>query len=346
MDRSRPPQEWFEMPELRRRKLAAAVWVPLRSTETVIDKGKIGSPGYLEEVFYSGSVAFPRDKRADAENLEWSDIGLHNTGPYAFRDHPYKPVEVFQYNDGVDLGVDLVFVQQFAHARVWHLSQDLVLALRLLQEGDEWLRPEEGYVVVARQRRDSKGKIFAIEIRGDFLRDYLAARGLALRLYYYRSRTAVMDDASHLNWPDGEIIEKRPHDHFTARVYETGADGGPYGAGIAVFRAWRTDVDHNEDVPVFGPENDANTDSKSSSYSRSGPKYYRAQGELWRGEWIEPSERSERVRGDRPTEVVTFVVDAAGTRQPDSALDNEDVGRYLWFDPQVISVLLNGATAD
>jgi hypothetical protein len=107
-----------------------------------------------------------------------------------------------------------------------------------------------------------------------------------------------------------------------------------------VFRAWRTDVDHSEDVPVFGPESDANTGGESSSYSRLGPKYYRAQGELWRGEWIEPSERSERVRGDRSAEVVTFIVDAAGTRQPDSELNNEDVGRYLWFDPQLISVLL------
>jgi hypothetical protein len=340
MEPIRPSQEWFEMPELRRRKLATAVWVPLRAAETIVSRGELGRPGYVEEVFYAGSVAFPHDRHTEAEKLDWPSIGLHNTGPYAFRDHPYKPVEVYQCNDGEDLGVDLVFVQEFGHKRVWHLSQDLVMALHLLQEGDQWLRPEEGYTVVARQRRNAEGEIVAIEIRSEFLRDYLAARNMHLRLYYYRSRTAVMEDAAHLTWPEGEIVENKEHDRFAARVYAAGQDGGPYGASVAVFQMWRTDVDHDEDVPVFGQENDTNTGGKSSSYSKLGPKYYRAQGELWRGEWIDCSERSERVRGDPSAEVVNFVVDAAGARQPDTALNNENVGRYLWFDPQIITSLL------
>lgn len=335
-----PPQEWFEMPDLRRRRIATAVWVPLRLTESTFERSRIGRPGYAEEVFYVGSVAFPADKRDEAEKLDWDDIGLHHTGPYAFRNHPYKPIEVYQRNDGEDLGIDLCFVQEFAGKRVWHLSQDIVFALRLIQENDEWLRPEEGYLVAARQRRDASGDVIGIEVRGDILRDYLAARGLALRVYYYRARTAVMTDATHIQWPNDEIDEARPHDRFNARVYAVGADGAPHGASVAVLHAWRTDVDHEEDVPVFGHENDTNTDGTSSSYKRGGPKYFRAQGELWRGEWIEPAERSERVRGDTPTETVNFVVDAAGTRQPDTALNDEDAGRYLWFDPHVILTLL------
>ena len=71
-----------------------------------------------------------------------------------------------------------------------------------------------------------------------------------------------------------------------------------------------------------------------------GPKYFRAEGELWRAEWIEAADRSERVRGDESSEVVTFIVDAGGARQPHAELDHEDVGRYLWFDPHVMPVLL------
>jgi hypothetical protein len=335
-----PPQGWFEMADLRRRRIATAVWVPLRATETIFGRGEINQPGYAEEVFYVSSVAFPAEKRDEAEKLDWHEIGLHQTGPYAFRDHPYKPIEVYQRNDGEDLGIDLCFVQEFSGKRVWHLSQDVVFALGLIQENDEWLRPEEGYLVAARQRRDNSGDVISIGIRSDILRDYLAARRLALRVYYYRSRTAVMMDASHIRWPDGSINETRPHDRFTAGVYAIGADGGSHGAGVAVIHVWRTDVDHEEDVPVFGQENDANTDATSSSYKRGGPRYFRAQGELWRGEWIEPAERSERVRGDAPAETVNFIVDAAGKHQPDRALNSEDVGRYLWFDPDVILTLL------
>ncbi len=188
-----PPQSWFEMADLRRRWFANAVWVPLRAIESQ-EQGTYGRPGYTGETLAVGSVAFPLDKRDEAEKLGWVDIGIsHNGGPYAFREGGYKPCEVYQYRDGEDLGVDLVFEQHInsAQGRVWHLSQDLVLALRLLQDGDRWVRPEEDYVEVVRQRRDAEGKIVTIEIRSEFLRDYLAARGMALRLAYYRERMAV-----------------------------------------------------------------------------------------------------------------------------------------------------------
>jgi len=34
---------------------------------------------------------------------------------------------------------------------------------------------------------------------------------------------------------------------------------------------------------------------------------------------------------------ISYIIDAAGRRQPSSELDHEDVGRYLWFDPRVIT---------
>jgi hypothetical protein len=192
-----------------------------------------------------------------------------------------------------------------------------------------------------RRRRfaNAEGEIVAIEIRNDCLRDYLAARGLALRLCYYRSRTATMTDASHLSWPEAGLSDQLQHDRFEARVSEVDETGGQYGAGVAVFTMWRTDVDPEEDVPVFGKETGANTDGGSRHFQRGGVKYFRAQGELWRSEWIEPADRSERVRGDDPAERPTFIVDAAGERWS-SKLYDQDIGRYLWFDPKLVPALL------
>ena len=187
-----PAQSWFEMADYRRRRFAAAVWVPLRASEKLVGEGEYCYPGWKEEFFIAHTIAFPPDKRSEADRLDWQDFG-HSRGPYAYRDGRYKPCEVYQRNDHEDLGVALVFEQHLGngHPPIWHLNQDLVMALQLLQDGDQWVRPEEDYAVVARQRRDAEGLITAIEIRGDCLRDYLAARGLALRLYYFRSRTAV-----------------------------------------------------------------------------------------------------------------------------------------------------------
>ena len=152
-------QQWFEMPDLRRRRFATAVWVPLRASETVNSEGQYGQPDSYEELVYAGSVAFPPASRPLAEKLGWSDLGLHSAGPYAFKDKPYKTAEIFQYNDGEDVGIDLIFEQRVSgHSNIWHINPDLILALGLIQEGDTWVRPEEGYVEVMRQRRDESGK--------------------------------------------------------------------------------------------------------------------------------------------------------------------------------------------
>jgi hypothetical protein len=336
-------QQWLEMLDLRRRRFATAVWVPMRASETVRSNGQYGQPDSHEELFCAGSVCFPPNSKALAETLGWSDLGLiHSGGPYAFKDKPYKTAEVYQYNDGEDLGVELIFDQNISgHPNTWHVNPDLILALGLIQEGDLWVRPEESYVDVIRQRRDKSGKVIAIEIRSEFLRDYLAARGLALRIAYYRRRMTVLRENPGFDWPSGSIEATQPHDRFEARIFEVDETGGPFGGSVAVFHAWRTDVDPDEDVPVFGPSSDSNTDGRSTTYTREGKKFFRAEGELWREEWIEPSGRSERVRGDEPTEQVFFTVDAAGDRLPSTALNDEDIGRYLWFDPRVALALIS-----
>lgn len=103
---SNRPQTWFEMNDVRKRALARSVWIPLRACRTV--KGDDGT----EEVFCAGGIAFPPDKRVEAEKLGWSDLGLVNEGKsFAFDDGGYKSVEIYQRNDKEDLGVDLIFVQ-------------------------------------------------------------------------------------------------------------------------------------------------------------------------------------------------------------------------------------------
>lgn len=338
------PADWFEMADLRRRRFAASVWVPLRVSETTVYSGSHGQPGNKEETLAAGCIAVPLALRAEAEKLGWTDIGLKNSGgPFAFKDGRYKTFDIYQYLDGEDFGVNLVIDQSFdgARSRIWHVSQDLILALGLVQEGEVWVKPEEGFVEVMRQRRDLKGDVVAIEIKSEFLRDYLAARGMALRLYYYRSRMEVMPDASHIVWTEQSADKKDPHDRFETRVFGVDKKGGAYGAGVGVYKVWRTDVDNEEDVPNFGPETEDNTAGRSFRFTRQGEKFYRVEGELWRAEWIEPAPRSERVRGDEPDHYLSYVVDAAGKRESGEKLNNEDIGLYLWFDPQVIPTLSN-----
>ncbi len=213
-------QDWFEMRNIRRRHFTDAVWVPLRTSEHIEEVGHIGDLGYRAEFLGLGSVAFPLAKRSDAKGLGWSDIGLgHTQGVYASSKF-YKPADVHWQDDGIDLGVELVLDQSFSgmEPNEWHLNQDVIFALKLLREKDEWVCPTEDYKVVARLRRDSVHHPISLEIKNEFLRDYLAARQMVLRIALYRERQIVVEAAPQFSWPKGELIEVNTDDRFEGRV--------------------------------------------------------------------------------------------------------------------------------
>lgn len=104
---------------------------------------------------------------------------------------------------------------------------------------------------------------------------------------------------------------------------------------------WRTDVDEEEDAPVMGPETDDNIASESARGHRSGYSGVRVEGEFWRDEWLEHQGKSTRVRGDGDQNLPHVIVDTDGSRKFSAELNNEDIGRWLWFRPSVVNELLS-----
>lgn len=334
-------QEWILQKKETRRTFSKSTWVPLRASRNS-EQGQATEIGYISDYFGCGSVAFPPEHRETAERLSWSDIGIsHNVQPYAYEDGNYSPIEQYQYNDNEPIGINLVFEhpQPVVDGRVWILNPDLVVALRLIKEGDNWVRPGENFTVVAREVFDKEGNHCLIEIKREFLIDYLAARGLSLRISSYQGRVENVHS-----------LEGSAYANLENREYEL--DGGRfellirnlddvYGGSWASLRAWRTDVDEDEDAPVMGPENNENTDFESERGHRGGYQGVRVEGEFWRDEWIEHQSRSVRVRGDTDQNLPHFIAETDGTRIASADLDNEDVGRWLWFRSSIVSELLS-----
>ena len=44
-------QKWFEMPDVRKRKLNSAVWIPFRASQKLVASGHRGHCGFREEYF-------------------------------------------------------------------------------------------------------------------------------------------------------------------------------------------------------------------------------------------------------------------------------------------------------
>lgn len=334
-------KDWILLKRETPRTFSKATWVPLRAYRNS-ENGHSTQVGYVSDCFACGSVAFPPEHRERAEELSWSDIGIgHSVQPYAYKDGYYASIEQYQYNDKDPIGIELVFEhpQPVVGGKLWILNPDLVVALRLIKEGANWVRPEEDFVVVAREILDEDGSHRLIEIKREFLMDYLAARGLSLRISSYWQRVEHVASIERTNYATLENLqEQRDDGRFELRINSL---NDIFGGSWAVLRAWRTDVDEEEDAPVMGPESDDNTDFESSKGNRSGFDGVRVEGEFWRDEWIEHQGRSLRVRGDADNSLPQFIVETDGSRRTSADLNNEDVGRWLWFRSSVVGELLN-----
>ena len=333
-------QDWILQKKETRRTFSKSTWVPLRAS-VENENGNVKNIGYCNEFFGCGSVAFSPENREIAEKLSWGDIGLsRTTAPYAYEDGFYSTIYEYQYNDKEPIGVHLVLELPLpvVGGRQWILNPDLAAALRLIKEGDNWVRPEENFVVVARETLDENGEQRLLEIKREYLLDYLAARNLALRLSYYRQR---VENVSSLETSDYAGIESHQEERDGGRYELLVRDiNDIFGGSWAMFRTWRTDVDEEDDAPVMGPESNENTDYESSQGQKGGYKGVRVEGEFWRDEWIDHQGTSTRVRGDADNNLPQFIVETDGTRLPSAELNSEDIGRWLWFRASIINELL------
>lgn len=259
-------------------------------------------------------------------------------------DGQYFEAESFYDDPDGRLGLRLVLAQHLnsAHPRQIFINQDFVTAYGLLEEGDYWLRPNEGYEQVVRLTRKDDGTVIFVEIRAEYLKDYLAARNAALRLYYYRQRRAILQDNPNFDWPEDISLVSEPNDRLDVRCNEIGASGERPGTTWAMLKAWRTDVDPEEEVPDFSGNDDEATETESTTGVRGneGGRFL-VIGEMWRGEWIEPAESSCRIGNGEPDEVLMVQLDGGGGRVDLTTLKYEEVGKYLWFKPEVVNDLLS-----
>ncbi|MBN1408632.1 MAG: hypothetical protein JW956_12615 [Calditrichaceae bacterium] len=330
-------QAWFEMNVFKRKKYQNDVWIPLRCIEKKRN-GKYGYNGFQEEFVGVGSCAFDFSLKEEVEKLGWMDIGIgHNHSAWC-DEEKYYPSDVFE--QGNLLGIPLV-LEQFINSneqKIWHIHQDLVLALNLLREDDKWLAADEGYIEVVHLKRDENLKPVLMEIRAEFLRDYLCARNMGLYITSYKSRQEIVEDSKHIKWEDGYKEEKTELDRWEGRVFDIHEGGMPYGESAYIMHASRTDVDSDDDVPVMeGIPTDENVKSDSWTKKYSGRKLHTIWGEFWRKEWIEPGEASPRIKRDKIDIDIKFIIDSSGKRERSSILEKSS--RWLWFKPEVMMAL-------
>ncbi len=333
-------QNWFEMDDIRRKSFNKSVWIPLRAVYCNEKFGQYAYEGCKEDFFGSGCIAVPTDKKEFTEKLGWSDIGISYNHSGSYEDK-YLPADIYEDYEGNFIGIHLVLDQRSIseHQNVWHLHQDIVVTLGLQREGDIWICPEDGYIEVARLKKDSNEKPVLLEMKAQYLKDYLCARNMGIYITSFFSRNAIVSDASFITWENGEKHDGVESNRWEGRVIPIHEGGGEqYGGKMAIFHMSRTDIDETDDAPeISGIPTDENIKSESWEKPFEGRKLYRIIGEFWRNEWIEPSKYSLKIKGDEVASTVFFIIDIEGNKVKGNDLIHS--GKWLWFKPDVIMAL-------
>lgn len=333
-------KDWIKQADVRRRRYAPLTWIPLylnRERGT----GDYGELGYIKDIEAVRTAAIYLDKRAELDGLGFVDLP-HSHAPSTW--NGYTPYDVRRSEEGEEQGVYLALNQSLDGdgPSVWSLNQDFVFALNLSREGDIWIRPSEGFVEVAKIERSGDGDVEAILVRPEYLKDYLAARSMTFMIGSYRERRWVVPDLSGLPFAeddDDEAKDEFGRHSFYVRAIVAG--GFPYGGGVAVFNASRTDQWDEDEVPILGPETEENTSSSQTHFKREGQKLFSLTSERRLTEWLEPADLSPRVRRDDTPSTTHFLVDAQGSQTNADKLNFEEIGLWLFFKPNVISDILS-----
>lgn len=210
-------QRYFELRDVL--PLQGRPWIPLRhDADVVIDPPEAGIVELREYTGIATAAIFDTH-RSEGDKVVWSDLGVgaHRGGMEPWG---YRASDLFYGRSTQPIGSNLVIDQDLEdeHLHIWHLHPDLVVALRLLREGDCWFRPEEGWAEVARLKRDAEDRPILLEIRPEFLGDYLSARGMALYCSSYHQRTATTIDKPVYSWPGDAFAEVRGRDEREGRT--------------------------------------------------------------------------------------------------------------------------------
>jgi len=327
---------WFEMTDIR--PVAKRSWIPLAADVILCQQGKYRCPGYQKEYFGAWSILMPDNSKDPALQLDWSSITPLSSHSPEVSDNDYIPSQEFV---GHPSGVYMVLQQQFdsGEPRVWTPNQDLVLALRLIREGNSWLCPDEDYAEVLRLQVDNDNVPILIEARAEYLHDYLNARHAGLLISTYQNRLRVLPDPDELPWEGGYSSHTLAHGHWEGRGQVVHEGAGLFDGEWVVHRLSRTDVDYADPLPIFDFPTNSKVQSQTYTIKPKGQPHLLVSGQMWLNEWFPPGSSSPRVRGDSVEPSIPFIIDHASTRATTKALIGSN--RYLWFKPTLINALLH-----
>lgn len=221
-------QSWFEMRDVIGGLYGKSAWTPLWVYE-VAKSGNESLGCYHEEIFRVRTLFAPLENKEKLVHASWLDMDPDETYACVDCGHYCKPGEYyFDSSKGIVAGEYSVF-NFYVHGVAANepvLNQDLVMALHLVRNADEWIRPEEANAVIIRQVR-TEDEVVRIEILTEVLKDYLCARNMGLYIEEFRHRQEHTSEDVPYPWTNkGTVVERYADDgQYTWKGWLFNQDG-------------------------------------------------------------------------------------------------------------------------
>ncbi|MBK1792135.1 hypothetical protein [Persicirhabdus sediminis] len=198
---------WLSLSDLEFSQMTTSTWIPLAIQNSSNKNGlQPGEDGYFNECWDVDSVVMLRSSVEELGHPDWETITSGSISN-AWTDEVSFHIPGYFYHDNTSNFHGLYPVikkhyvgQEHAH---WELHQEIALSLNLLRRGNSWIRPEEGNVEVARLKICADGAPYLLEIRAEFLKDYLRARDSQLILGGFVLRETTGSTAELAGWDLG-----------------------------------------------------------------------------------------------------------------------------------------------
>ena len=334
--------KWIALQSPRKLNYAKKEWIPVYGMRIREKNGKYPTFGFTEDFEHVETGIVLNKHKESADEMSWSDWDQDSVTPYISDDNTYhRSGNLYDKNQMV-IGERIVMGQYIDadYQNEIYVNQDFLLAYKLVKNGDGWICPKDGDNLVIRSEKNEGRNFQLVEIRSEYLKDYLVALGASLRLYYYRERQAILDHKPSYIEAEKLVISDKPHDRCTLSCHHVTASGDlPNGNGVLV-KLWRDDVDAEDTIPDYNQNGDDGRCHSSRPFAnRDSADRYHLHGRLWRGEWIEGNKHSCLIGYSQPSDDFKVQVDNSREKVQLSSLRYEEINRYLWFKPEVVGIL-------
>lgn len=337
-------KEWIELQSPRRNCFAKREWIPVYGMKFISKHLEYPKVNLKEDFIHVETGIISNKDKDNAERMPWNEWDQDSVTPYVSESNIYHRAGYIYDRDQNKIGERLVMGQYIDadYNNEIYINQDFILAYKLVKHEDRWIRPKEGDREVIRYSRDDSNNICFVDIRADFIKDYLSALDASLRLYYYRERQAIVRNKPDFIKAESVELLNEVHNRCMVSCHHITPSGDlPFAKGVFV-KLWRDDVDEEDTIPDYNRNSDDGKCHRTKEFQDlQEPDRYHLHGRLWGAEWVEPTRQSSLTGYSETKDEFMVQVDNTSNKVNLSTLRYEEVNKYLWFNPEVINLLVS-----